>query len=90
MRHEIVHMIGEQKGIITEELPLGNVATLRTRCGRTIESPLVSGVPTRYEMIAMNGNVFQCTTRARFASCRKCINLIGATSAKAIARPVIS
>lgn len=72
MKHEIVHMIGHENGA---ELPSEAKAML-TRCGRTIKHPVVEGVPSRYTLVAENGNQFLCTTRERFVSCIKCINLL--------------
>lgn len=70
MRREIVHMIGAKNGA---ELSIGG-SDVKTRCGK-IACP-VSGVPTRYHLIDIEGNKFEATTRTRFVSCEKCINLL--------------
>ena len=66
---DIVHMIGHEEG---RKLQLGGVKDVRTRCGRMITEPFVEGTPSRYTMIAQNGNVYRCTTRHEAVSCKKC------------------
>lgn len=75
----IVHMVGEEDG----KLPVGEVPSVRTRCGRTIDHPVVAANvgPTRYDLVASNGNQFFCATRAQFVTCLKCKNLLGAPHA---------
>lgn len=73
MKREIVHMVGTEEGAA---LDTGEVASVTTRCGRKINRPLVDGTASRYSMIAHNGNIFACTTRSRFVSCVKCMNLL--------------
>ncbi len=79
--NDIVHMVGDVNGA---ELPTGEVRNVFTRCGRKIDRPVVDGTPSRYLLVAENGNQFFCTTRERFVSCIKCVNLltVGTISSK--------
>lgn len=85
---KIVHMVGDEIGA---KLPEGEVPSVRTRCGRTIERPVVTGNvgPTRYELVARNGNQFFCATRPASVTCVKCKNLltIGTTYASKSGNP---
>lgn len=74
-RSMIVHMVGDDK---SARLPEGEVASVRTRCGRTIDRPVVTANvgPTRYDLIARNGNQFFCSTQPDMITCVKCRNLL--------------
>ncbi len=71
----IVHLVGDDEDA---RLPEGEVPKVRTRCGRTIDHPVVTANvgPTRYELVARNGNQFFVTTRREGVTCQKCRNLI--------------
>lgn len=75
MRHEIIHFVGYEAGA---RLPEGEVPEVRTRCGRAIKNPVVTANvgPTRYDLVARNGNIFHCTTRPTMVTCVKCNNLL--------------
>lgn len=76
---EIVHMISG------EVMPLARfVSNVRTRCGRSIDRPMIDGGPARYRLTAHNGNVFKCTLDARVVSCSKCLSTM-ATRKKELA-----
>lgn len=69
-RRMIVHLV-------TDPVPTGEVPTVRTRCGRTIDHPVVSAAgPTRYDLIARNGNQFFCSTQSDMITCVKCRHLL--------------
>jgi hypothetical protein len=72
--------------MVGDEIAEGEIASLRTRCGRTIDHPVVTAGPARYDLVARNGNRFYCTTQDDLATCIKCMNLIttGTRYAKSI------
>lgn len=72
---KIVHMVGDDEDA---RLPEGEVTSVRTRCGRTIDHPVITANvgPTRYDLVARNGNQFFCSTRAVSVTCVKCRNLL--------------
>lgn len=49
-------------------------ADVSTLCGKTAAP--TDGLPTRYILTDSNGNNLLATTRQRFVSCRKCMNLL--------------
>lgn len=69
----ITHMVGN---IFGARLDTGEVPKVRTRCGRTIDRPVVTANATRYDLVASNGNEFFCSTRAEMITCQKCRNLL--------------
>lgn len=67
--NDVVHMISG------DVPPLSRwVSKVLTRCGRSIDRPMIDGGPARYQLTAHNGNIFHCTTRERIVSCAKCLN----------------
>jgi hypothetical protein len=70
MKREIVHMIVSPASVSPAPLEI------LTRCGRTIDIPLVFGGPSRYQITAQNGNEFLGTTDERFVTCKKCHSLL--------------
>lgn len=69
----ITHMVGN---IFGARLDTGEVPKVRTRCGRTIDRPVVTANAMRYDLVASNGNEFFCSTRAEMITCQKCRNLL--------------
>lgn len=67
----VIHMVGD---IVGARLATGEVPQVLTRCGRKIVRPVVTANvgPTRYDLIASNGNEFFCTTRPDVVTCQKC------------------
>jgi hypothetical protein len=72
VKREIVHMLDGVDGHRLLPYP----SQLQTSCGRTIVQPIVYGGPSRYEIIALNGNQFFGTTDKRFVTCVKCKKVI--------------
>lgn len=84
---KIVHMVGD---IVGARLSTGEVPKVQTRCGRLIVRPVVSANvgPTRYDLIASNGNEFFCTTRPETVTCQKCRNIVGTAHVRPSRPPV--
>jgi hypothetical protein len=74
---DIVHLISGDVPVLARF-----VSKARTRCGRTIDRPMVDYGPVRYRFTAHNGNIFTCTLDTRAVTCVKCRKLIGPNHAE--------
>lgn len=70
LSRQTVHMVGRIEAV---ELQIMG-ADVSTLCGK-VAAP-TDGVPSRYILTDSNGNNLLATTRQRFVSCKKCINLL--------------